>query len=272
MNIQTTIEMSSPMTSNEGVINQYRGEKKALCNLQDGTLVSSSSPPIIAVGPDGVHHIGFNASVCRPPSFQNATANSRDTIHLRNRNLTEAGPAITRRTSLGTLRSVQPINGQQIAGARRLRSGHLLYDRPEYFTKWNLNEFKTCSRREPFYFVLIALLHLVFVTFHVFNDSEPATKPSNINMDINSHSFGTIPTSDTMEQYNVVTIIITSFGIIAMLLQNHYFIHFFLSISMIHFILALSQITTFSFFLRLIPHGLLILIALVNRDKITYTI
>lgn len=258
--------------------------------MQEGTLVSSFAPPIIAVSPDGQHHIGFNASICRPPDFMHATANSRDGVQRRNSNSRRQSvdnqfgdapptppphplslPSNRRTLRSATLRAVQPVNGQQIAGSRRLRSGNLLYTQPEYFSEWNRQECMQCKRKEPLLFCVVAMFHILFVLIHLSNGSGPATLPSNTDMAVNAHDIGTIPVTGTMEVYNVITLVITSFGVVAVLLQYHLLLNSFLAISMIHLVLASSQVTVFSSGLRLVPHGLLLFIALQNRDKITYT-
>jgi hypothetical protein len=270
-------------------------QKKALCNMQEGTLVSSFAPPIIAVSPDGQHHIGFNASICRPPDFMHATANSRDGAQRRNSSSRRqlvgnqfgdapsppspptppphplAVPSNGRTLRSATLRAVQPVNGQQIAGPRRLRSGNLLYTQPEYFSEWTRQECVQCKRKEPLLFCVVAMFHILFVLIHLFNGSGPATVPSNTDMAVNAHDIGTIPLTGTMEVYNIITLVITSYGMVVVLLQYRLWLNSFLAISMIHLVLASSQVTVFSSGLRLVPHGVLLFIALQNRDKITYT-
>lgn len=259
MTTETAIEMSSLTTTPPTQV------KKAFCQLQDNTLISPAAPPIIVIGPGGEHHIGFNASVCRPPHFQSATANSRDIAQAEQTRVLPSRRKKTLRSA--TLRAVQPVTGHQVAGARRLRTGYLLHAQPEYVADGRLS----CTRWEPLLFFLVAACHLLFVILHLTHGSGPASIPSDINLEINAHNMGTVPTTATMEVYNIWTIVLTLFGVAAVHVQYPLFFNVFITVSSVHLMIAMTQITVFSLGVRLIPHCLLIFVSILHREKLTYS-
>ena len=264
--------------------------KRALCRVRDGTLVSSSSPPIVVVGPCGDYHIGFNSNVCEPPEYQTATANSRDTIlphgevSTTNGNIAAAATIRTLRSatlkSINTLSSARGGLGTSRArddpgGMRRLRSGHLLFTRPEYYVTENdvkfCKFFTICNRREQLFYYLVALFHVILVTIHLSHGSGPATLPSNIDLEINSHNLATVPVmSSSMEFFNVTSIILTIFGSVVIGVQSVYLLNVYIAAASIHLVLAMAQCPVFSLGVRLIPCVVLIMFALDNREKLSY--
>ena len=268
-----------------------RRRKRALCRVRDGTLVSSSSPPIVVVGPCGDYHIGFNSNVCEPPEYQTATANSRDTV-LPHDEVSTTNSNIASSSTIRTLRSatLKSINtsssasgglgrrraGDDPGGMRRLRSGHLLFTRPEYYVMTE-NEIKFCTfkiichRREQLYYYFLALFHVILVTMHLSHGSGPATLPSNIDLEINSHNLATVPVmSSSVEFFNVTSIILTIFGSVCIGVQSVYLLNMYIAAASIHLVLAMAQCTVFSLSVRLIPCIMLIMFALDNREKLSY--
>ena len=246
--------------------------KKALCTMREGTLVTSASPPIIVIGPGGDHHIGFNAGICVPPDFAGASADGRDDNSER---IEDASALSRRNVRSSTLQAVE-ASAEHPTGARRLRSGHLLYTHPEYHTaEWNktrcLSWNVSCTRKEPLYFYLVAAIHLIFVTIHLAHGSGLSSRPSDIDLEVNSHTMGTLPVTVSLETYNITSIVLTLLGCLVVALQHVMSLNVYIAAAAVHLVIAMTQCTVFSTALRLIPHALLIAIAMNNRDKLSFT-
>jgi len=241
--------------------------KKALCQMRAGTLVSELNPPIIVVGPGGEHHIGFDASICTPPDFLTGHVDSRDNIVGNEDTIT------ARRNARSALQTAQVSEGN-VPTARRLRSGHLLYTKPQYATiNWTLKQFLSgawCERTDLICFLIVAILHIVIVSIHLSNGSGPSSIPSDIDLEISSHNMGTLPMLVSFESYNIATIWLTMFGIFAMLIQYIIVLNVYITAASIHLVVTMSYATGFCFGLRLILPFVLIGLALNNRDKLSF--